>query len=76
MLRSATADSCVCAGRVCVLGSLILIWIVREFVLYKPFRIHMGCCIHSAFLIPKHPSQLEGGCRFAWWYSDTFDVVF
>ena len=25
----------------------------------------MGCCIHLPFLIPKHPWQLEGSCRFS-----------
>jgi len=25
----------------------------------------MGCCIHLAFLIPKHPSQEEGSWRFS-----------
>jgi hypothetical protein len=65
LLGLATNDLSVCAGRICLLCSLILIWIDRLFVQYKPFRIHMGCCINRAFLITKHPSQLEGGCRFA-----------
>jgi len=34
-------------------------------VQYKPWRIHVGCCIHLAFLIPKHPWQEEGSCRFS-----------
>jgi hypothetical protein len=76
MLRSATTDLYVCAGRVCLLCSLILIWLDRQFVQHKSSRIHMGCCIDRAFLIPQHPSQLESGWRFAWWYSDTFDIVY
>jgi len=49
MMCSATAYLSICARRICPLCSFILIWIGR------PCRIHMGPCIHPAFLIPKNP---------------------
>ena len=63
-LCSATDDFSVCASRMCPLCSLILIWTDYHFVQYKPGHIHMGCRIHPAFLIPKHPWQVDDGSRF------------
>jgi hypothetical protein len=39
--------------------SIMLFWFgvgwTDRFVQYKPFRTHMGCCIHPVFLIPMNP---------------------
>ena len=57
MLCSITADLSVHASSICILCSLILIWIDQ---LLYPYHIHVGCCIHTALLMPQHPWQVEG----------------
>jgi hypothetical protein len=65
MLCYATAYISACASRMCLLYSMILIFIDYRFVQYKPGQIHMGWLYTSGILYPTHPRQVEGSCRFS-----------